>query len=615
MTLAWIALLAAAQPQEVTFNQHIAPIIFERCAPCHHPGEAAPFPLLSYADVRGRAAQIAAVTRSRFMPPWPPEPGYGEFEGVQRLSDAQIALIAEWVKQGAVEGDARKRPAAPQFADGWQLGPPDLVVQLPKPYRLRASGGDVFRNFIVPVPGQATRYVRAIEMRPGNKKIVHHANIVIDRAQSLRSRDGQDGRPGFDGMDVVTESRGEFDPESHFLFWKPGTRVVPEPDDMAWKLDPGTDLILNMHLQPSGKEELLQPSIALYFTDRAPSRFPMLIQLEHDGAIDIPPGSKDAGVNDQLKLPLDVNLLGIYPHAHYLGKTIEAWAELPGGARRELIRIGDWDLNWQGVYFYRKPVHLPAGSVVRMRITYDNTSANPRNPNRPPKRVRSGDRSEDEMGHVWLQVLPAKAEDRLRLQEAVMRRRLQKYPEDFVAHFNLAAALEAMDRRAEAIPLYERAVKLKPESAAAHNNLGAAYLGAERTNDAVVEFRKAVELDSTFHDARYNLASALGRQGELAGALRELDRYLAARPDDVQAHLDAGGLAIAMERFDAALPHFAAAAKLRPGDADVWTNLGTLAARQGQMQQAISAFEQALRINPDHVVAKANLARARGEVR
>ena len=173
------------------------------------------------------------------------------------------------------------------------MGTPDLIVQMPKPYRLGASGGDVFRNFVIPVDLREANYVHGIELRPGNKRVVHHANIWIDRRQWLRRRDGTDGQPGFPGMDVPTEARSDsFDPDSHFLFWKPGTALKPEPDDMGWQLEPGTDLILNMHLQPSGKEEMIQPQVGFYFTSQRPSRYPMLVQLEHDGALDIPPGAQ-----------------------------------------------------------------------------------------------------------------------------------------------------------------------------------------------------------------------------------------------------------------------------------------------------------------------------------
>ena len=194
----------------------------------------------------------------------------------------------------------------------------------------------------------------------------------------------------------------------------------------------------------------------------------MLLQLEHDGAIDIPAGAAAFTVADHLKIPVDTQLLAIYPHAHYLGKRIEAWADLPGGERRPLLRIDDWDINWQATYTYKEPIRLPAGTTVRMRITYDNTAANRRNPSHPPQRVKSGNRSEDEMGHVWLQVLPERRgeeDPRLALQQALMERRIEKYPADFVAHFNLGAALQSMGKHEQALVYLARAVRIRPDNA------------------------------------------------------------------------------------------------------------------------------------------------------
>jgi hypothetical protein len=227
-------LLAAGS---VTFNKDIAPILFEHCAACHRPGEAAPFSLLTFQHAKKRAAQIAAVTANRFMPPWPPEPGKGDFAGSRRLTEAQIAAIQRWSASGAVEGEAVDLPRVPSFTEGWQLGPPDLVVTLDKPYTLAASGSDIFRNFVLRVPISERRYVRAIEVRPGNKRIVHHANVLVDRTGSARSRDALDGAPGFEGMDVKLETQG-FEPDTHFLFWKPGTVYSEEPAGLAWQLDP-----------------------------------------------------------------------------------------------------------------------------------------------------------------------------------------------------------------------------------------------------------------------------------------------------------------------------------------------------------------------------------------
>jgi tetratricopeptide (TPR) repeat protein len=614
----WLVVLPLGG-ETVTFNKHIAPVIFQYCSPCHRPGEAGPFSLLTYADVRKHASQIATVTERRYMPPWPPEAGYGDFAGVRRLSADQLRLLAEWVKQGSIEGDPADLPASPHFTEGWQIGPPDMVVQVPKPYRLAGGGGDVFRNFVVPVNLKEARYVRAIELRPGNKRVVHHANIWIDRKQSLRRRDGEDGQPGFPGMEnVSTEARSDsFDPDSHFLFWKPGTVIEPEPEGLNWRLDPGTDLILNLHLQPAGKEEMVQPVIGFYFSAQPPRLHPMLVQLENDGAIDIRPGSREFVVTDHVTLPTGVEVLAIYPHAHYLGKQVEAWATLPDGTRTWLIRIADWDINWQAVYKYHEPVVLPKGTTVEMRITYDNSESNPRNPNHPPKRVRTGPRSEDEMGHVWLQVLPKRESEedpRVGLQEAVMRRRLEKYPGDFVAHCNLGALYSARGRFGEAVSDFEQALRAQPASATARNGLGAGLLAEGRVDDAIRELRETLRVDPLHLNARWNLSKALVRKGDLTGAAAELDTLLRQKPNDADAQFGVAMVYFMQQRYDEALPHFQEAIRLRPEDADIRTNLGALLASRGDLAGAIQSFEEALKLNPNDKVAQDYLTRARAQL-
>jgi len=598
----------------VTFSKDIAPILFHYCAPCHRPGEAAPFSLLSYADARKRAAQIVAVTGRRYMPPWPPEPGYGDFADAKRLTAEQIDLLARWAKSGAPEGDRAWLPPAPHFVEGWQLGQPDLVLHMRQPYQMPASGEDVFRNFVIPVDLKETKYIRAMELRPGSKRVVHHANLIVDHARMLRSRDGQDGQPGFPGMDVETEVSGEFDPDSHFLFWKPGSPPQQEPDDMGWKLDPGSDLIVNLHLQPTGKPETVDVTVGLYFADRPATRFPMLLQLEHDGALDIPANSAKFAVTDHLKLPVAVDLLAIYPHAHYLGKTIAAWAELPAGGRRELLRIDDWDINWQATYTYQQPVSLPAGTTVAMRITYDNTENNPRNPNHPPKRVRGGNRSVDEMGHVWLQVLPKTAgedDPRLALQQAVMLRRIEKYPADFVAHFNLGAAMQAMGKFDQALPYLNQAILIQPKNATARNNRAVSLLMTDQLDQAIQGFRESLALDPGYQNARFNLARAMVAKGDSAGALSELLIYLKAVPDDAQAHETVGRIYASMGKLEESLPHLRKAVELQPNDSALQTNLGAALAMAGNIPEAIAAFENALKADPANQTARENLERAR----
>jgi tetratricopeptide (TPR) repeat protein len=384
---------------------------------------------------------------------------------------------------------------------------------------------------------------------------------------------------------------------------------------MPWKLDPGSDLIVNLHLQPSGKPEIVDAEVGLYFTNQPPSLHPMLLQLENDGALDIPPGSSSFAVTDHLKLSIAVSLLAVYPHAHFLGKQVDAWAELPDGKRLSLLKINRWDINWQASYTYRQPVTLPAGTTVAMRIAYDNTAENPRNPNHPPKRVRAGNRSEDEMGHLWLQVLPAPPKNdedpRLILQLALMRRRIEKYPADFVAHFNLGAAMQQLGRPEQALPYLTEAVRIQPSSVTARNNLAAALFAMERFEAAAQEFRQALVLDPGYRNARYNLVRTLSAEGDNANALTELRVYLEANPDDADAHEFAGRLLALTGKLDEALPHFRRAAELEPDNADLLTNLGAALASAGDPAGAVPVFERALKVDPSNAAARDNLARAR----
>jgi Flp pilus assembly protein TadD len=594
---------AGRLPQQITFNKHVAPILFANCAACHHGGGAGPFSLIEYQEVKKRARQIVTVTGSRYMPPWLPEPGYGEFADARRLSDEQIKTIRLWVEQGMIEGEKGALPPSPSFNEAWQIGRPDLIVEMPQAYTLPAGTTDLFRNFVIPLPVTKTRYVKAVELLPGDKKIFHHANILIDRTGGSRRRDEQDPEVGFGGMDVAIESES-FDPDSHFLFWKPGSAPWVEPDEMAWPLTPGTDLVLNLHMQPSGKPETIKARIGLYFTDRAPSKFPMLLQLEHDGAIDIPPGKKDFVITDEFRLPVDVDALAVYPHAHYAGKDLLALAVLPDGTKRPLVWIKDWDLNWQAVYRYERPVFLPAGTVVSMRYTYDNSTANPRNPNSPPKRIVAGDKATDEMGHLWLQVLPRSSEGaRMVLQEALMRRRLKKYPSDFTAHFNLGAALQQKGKIEEAVVHFRKALQANPQSYLAHTNLGAALQKLGQSGQAMNHYLQALRIKPDYVNARYNLGNLLLREGKIEEAISHFREALRSQPDDAGVHNSLGSALGMQGELAEAAAHFEQAARLDPDSADAHANLAYALAAQGDSQRAVFHYEQALRLNPDNADA------------
>ncbi len=557
-----MALPLAAQ----TYSHDIAPLIYRNCAACHRPGESAPFSLLSYDDVRKHARQIAVVTKSRYMPPWLPQPGYGEFQDEHRLTDAEIKLIGDWVTAGMAEGNPAATPPPPKFTEGWQLGPPDLILKAPQPFALAANGPDVFWNFVLTPDIPSTRYVRAIEIRPGDKRLVHHANVIVDRTSTSHKT------TGFAGMDLDIKSN-IFDPPGHFLFWKPGSAPYTEPDGFAWRLEPGNDLVLNAHLQPSGKPETVAPSIGLYFTDKKPTQFPVLIQLEHDGALNIPAGMADFLISDDFRLPMDVDVLAVYPHAHYLGKLLEAYATLPDGKRQWLIRIPEWDLNRQAVYRYRQPLSLPKGTLISMRFHYDNSAANPRNPNHPPRRVKAGNNATDEMGHLWLQVLPKGQNDRRReLEEAVMQHRVEKYPDDYVSYLDLGELkLSRLDTQG-AVSALEMAVKVDPKQSQGHNMLGAAFTRMGRAREAMDQFEQALRIDPGNVNARYNLVFALVRAGKLTEAEAQLQKVIAAFPKDAGLH-------------------------------NLW---GELLAQQGRKREAIAQFDEALALDPKMDAARSN---------
>jgi tetratricopeptide (TPR) repeat protein len=304
----------------------------------------------------------------------------------------------------------------------------------------------------------------------------------------------------------------------------------------------------------------------------------MLLQLENDAKLDIRPGQKDFLLTDEFTLPIDVELMAIYPHAHYLGKDMQALATLPDGTQQTLIHIPQWNLNWQAVYRYEQPVLLPRGTKVSLRYVYDNSEENPLNPNHPPVRVRGGNRSSDEMGHLWLQVLPvnfdpSQGDPRMVLQEALARHNVKKNPGDFEAHYNLAAMLQAKDQLDAAIQEYQQAVRLRPEDAAGNNALGAALVAAAHPEQGVEYLQAALKARPDYFDAHYNLGLALAGQND----------------------------------FDGASLQFGFALKLQPGDANVEANLGAALAELGRFSEAKSHFERALQIDPNQALAKENL--------
>jgi hypothetical protein len=389
-----------------TFNKDIAPIVWQNCAACHHAGEVAPFTLTSYEDVKKRAKQIAKITHSRTMPPWKAEPGFGDFQDERRLTDQQIALIQTWAANGAPEGNPADLPPLPKFAEGWVLGQPDIIVKMPEPFTLHAERPDVFRCFVVPFEVPAGKYVKAVDYRPSNRKITHHALLFLDTTGRARQLDEADPGPGYAASGGVG-----FLPSGGMGGWAPGAPPHRFPDGAAKEIKKGTDLIIQTHFHPSGKVEVEQASVGIYLTDEKPTRTVATVPLGVRSTIDIPPGVKDYVWKDNITIPVAFEVPAITPHAHYICQKMDVWATLPTGEIKPLIRINDWDFDWQGQYRYKKPMQFPAGTRLDMVYTYNNTSDNLRNPNNPPKRVRRGEQTTDEMGITFISVMPEKPSD------------------------------------------------------------------------------------------------------------------------------------------------------------------------------------------------------------
>ena len=394
-----ISTLCAA---DVTFNKHVAPLVFEHCSRCHRPGEVAPFSLLNYRDVSKRAEQIRDITASHAMPPWKPVPGHGEFSNGRRLSKQEIEVISRWVSTGATEGDAADLPPTPKFANGWQLGTPDLIVTLPEQVSIPADGRDLYINIVLPLAVPEGKYLRAAEFRPSNRRVVHHAVLFCDATGKCRERDAAEPGLGF----TANTPPAKLLPGTMSI-WVPGRNPLSMPEGAAMPWPKNADLIVNLHLHPTGKPEVEQSSIGFYFTDEKPQR-PLMDFALIDKNIDIPPGEKTFRTHASRVLSNDAEVLSVFPHMHMIGKEIKVTATLPDGTTRPLLWIDDWNFNWQDLYHYVEPVSLPKGTTITLDAVHDNSADNPLNPRNPPERVRWGEQTFDEMSIAYLEMLPAK---------------------------------------------------------------------------------------------------------------------------------------------------------------------------------------------------------------
>ncbi len=592
----------------VTFHRDIAPIVQRSCASCHRPGEVGPFSLLSYADVAKRSKLIAIVTGSRYMPPWLPGPDGLPLERSRALSPGEMDAIRAWVEAGAPEGDPRDAPPPPTFPTGWALSEPDLVLELPEAFMLPAEGRDVYRNFPIPVPVSERKHVRSVEFRPANRTVVHHAVLFVDRSGAARALDRADPRPGYGGMG----SGPAHVPDGIFVGWAPGRVPDLGLEDVSWKLEPGADLVLQIHMRPTGKPEPVAFQLGLHFASHPPTAHPVAIRLM-SREIDLAAGAKDVTVGDRYELPVDLRILGVYPHAHYVGKDCLATLLFPDGRQETLFHIPDWDFDWQDAYRFANPQLLPKGTAIEMRWTYDNSRDNPRNPSDPPQRVVFGERSVDEMGELLLEVLPREEDLPLLWRDfawkeqrddlAYFERLSREEPANPQWFAGLGNRLLRGRRVSEAIAAWRRVVELRPAQPGPLAQLGHALVAGGEGTEAVEVLRKALELEPARLEARIDLARALELLGRAPEARAELESLLERDPRNAAAHAALGEILARTVGPEGAARHFEAAITSNPDHAVALRSLAELRRGAGKLDEALALFQRSIAVDPDDAAA------------
>lgn len=379
-------------PGSLTFTKDIAPITAKHCASCHRSGEAAPFTLLNYEDVKKRGKQIVDVTHRRIMPPWRAD-SHGEFQGENRLSADQKGMIKQWVEEAMLEGSPKHLPQAPQFIEGWQLGKPDVELAPKKEHWLNGTGKDTFRTFLLPTNFPEDRFLSAVEIRPGNRAVVHHTILFVDTTGKFRRMAQQTGRMDFPHGGGTNVAEGVID------VWTPGK--IPErlPKGVGIFLPQGADIVLEVHYHRTGKLEKDLTKVGLHFSN-TPVQRRLYVQGLHVSNLVIPPGNANYEAYGEMPVQLDTTLISVFPHMHQIGKSIKVTLTQPESKEQTLVNVPEWDFKWQNTYRYKKPLKLQRGATLKLYATYDNSSANPFNPHRPPKRIIWGEDSTDEMGLV-----------------------------------------------------------------------------------------------------------------------------------------------------------------------------------------------------------------------
>jgi peroxiredoxin len=403
---------AVKKAGKVTYHRDVAPILRKHCQYCHRPGEVGPFSLTTYKQALRWSADIKEYVRERKMPPWKPVEGVS-FRNDRRLSKKEIDTVAAWVDGGRAEGDPADAPPAPTFTDGWQLGTPHIVLTVPEEFTLGASGKDVFRCFVLPTGLTEDKFVTAVELRPGNRRIVHHALNFFDTSGTARGLEkkekekakkeapSQDHGPGYSvamGVGFRPQKKGTFGGVGG---WAPGQRVRHLPDGYGHYLPKGSDIVVQLHYHRNGRVEKDRTRIGLYFAEKRGCN-PYKSAVIPGWFLAIPPNAANYRVKGEIEVEQDCTLHSVMPHMHMLGKQIRVTLTLPGSRPTTLVAINDWDYNWQETYWLKEPIAVRKGTKFAVEAVYDNSAGNPNNPFNPPRFIPFGDETNDEMCFVFL---------------------------------------------------------------------------------------------------------------------------------------------------------------------------------------------------------------------
>jgi peroxiredoxin len=382
-----------ATSQEVTYAKHVAPILFKHCVGCHRPGQVGPFSLESYEQASAWSSEIVAYTKRKSMPPWKPVTNEGFYYNERRLSAEELAILERWHRNGAPEGDPKDLPRPPSFVDGWMLGKPDAVLTAEGGYVVGPRGRDEYRCYVLPTNFDEDKWVVGVEYKPGNPRAVHHIIGYLDGTTQAEKKDAADPAPGY-----RTNGAGpNILPSGSLAGWAPGNMPRMLPAGVGRRLRKGERIVLETHYHRTGREEKDEGAeVALYFA-KEPVKKMLQVHMIANVFLRIPAGAPDHKVVANFTVPADVHAYDVMPHMHLLGREMSVVATFPDGAKKDLVIIKDWDFAWQETYQFREPLPLPKGTKIRVEATYDNSEKNKNNPSNPPRPVRWGEQTTDEM--------------------------------------------------------------------------------------------------------------------------------------------------------------------------------------------------------------------------